>query len=550
MSSRPWTFTLPGFKIHEIREEQGSIRVQAESLTSTAACPSCQNQSDRIHSYYQRTLKDLPLADHIVQLDLTVRRFRCLNPTCSRKTFVESLGALALKHAQRTQRFTSAATTLGMTSGGEAGQRAANKLHLPTSADTLLRMIRQAPLAAEGQSFRVVGIDDWAFKRSKSYGTLIVDLEQHRPVELLSDRTAETVAAWLKQYPGIEFVTRDRSTEYIRGIALGAPQAQQVADRWHLLKNLTELLERLLATLRSELSRFLAQFSNPEEPVVRRIEKRSKNEQNLRAARRTKRIARYEQVRALYAQGIKIKRIAQQLKMSRMTVRQFVKAETYPELASHSRTGALTPFEPYLRQRWKEGCRNALQLWREICARGYTGKTQRQVAKWVKLRREEPKRYSHMSTRSATPPAATPATLNEDALVSVIIPSAKRLAWLLVKDREQLDKKENILLGQLLQHPIVAKCYALAQQFTKMVRYQMPKKLTPWLKAARDCGIPEFISFADGIDNDRSAIGAALSHEWSNGQLEGQVNRLKLIKRQMYGRANFDLLRIRVLSET
>lgn len=550
MSSRPWTFTLPGFKIDEIREEQGCLYVEAESLTSTAACPSCNHKSDCTHSYYQRTLKDLPIADHIVRLHLTVRRFRCFNPTCSRKTFVEPLGSLAFKHAQRTQRFTSAATALGMALGGEAGHRTANKLYLPASPDTLLRMIRRVPLASKGKSVRVVGIDDWAFKRSTSYGTLIVDLEQHRPIELLSERKAETVAAWLKQHPGIQFVTRDRSTEFARGISLGAPQAQQVADRWHLLKNLNELLERILASLRAELSRFLAQLTEPNEPTVRRVEKRSKNEQTLRAARRTQRMARYDQVRALHAQGVKIKPIAQRLKMSRATVRQFVKAETYPEAAPHLRRGALTPFEPYLHQRWKEGCRNALQLWREICARGYRAKTHRQVAKWVKLRREEPKRYSHMHARRATTLATTPVTLNANGPVAVTIPSAKRLAWVLVKDPEELDETENGLLAQLLQHPVIAKCYTLAQQFTKMVRFQLPKKLSPWLKAAHASGISEFASFAGGINADLSAIRAALILEWSNGQLEGQVNRLKLIKRQMYGRANFDLLRIRVLSDT
>jgi transposase len=550
MFSRPWTFTLPGFQIDEILEEQGGLSVQAHSLTQTATCPMCKHKSNRIHSYYQRTLKDLPIADYTVQLRLTVRRFRCVNSTCARKTFVESLGTLALKHAQRTQRFTSATTALGLALGGEAGQRAATKVHLPTSPDTLLRMVRGVPIGAEGQICRVIGIDDWAFKRSKSYGTLIVDLEQHRPVELLSDRTAEIVAAWLKQHPEIQIVTRDRSTEYIRGIAMGAPQAQQVADRWHLLKNMTELLERLLANLRSELSHFLAQFSSPVEPVVRRIEKRSKNEQLARAARRAKRMARYDQVRALSAQGMKIKQIAQRLKMSRMTVRQFVKAETYPEMAPHSRTGALTPFEPYLRQRWKEGCRNALQLWREVCARGYRAKTQRQVAKWVKLRREEPKRYSHMSKRTARSVAPLPVTANHISVSQVSVPSAKRLAWLLVKDSEQLDDEESILLEQLLRHPAVNKCYALGQQFTKMVRHQLPRKLTAWLKACQDSGIPEFASFAEGINGDRSAIRAALTLPWSNGQLEGQVNRLKLLKRQMYGRAKFDLLRIRVLTKS
>lgn len=262
MPSRPWTLTLPGFKIDEIREEHGRLRVQAHSMTQTAACPSCLYVSDRIHSYYQRILKDLPIADNTVHLHLTVPRFRCVNSKCTRKTFVEAPGELALKHAQRTQRFTSAATALGMMLGGEAGQCTASKLHLPSSPDTLLRMLRRVPIATEGKIFRVIGIDDGAFKRSASYGTLIVDLEHQRPVELLSDRTAETVAAWLQHHPEIQMVTRNRSTEYVRGITLGAAQAQQVADHWPLLKNLTELLERLLSNLRSEPSHFLAHYSN------------------------------------------------------------------------------------------------------------------------------------------------------------------------------------------------------------------------------------------------------------------------------------------------
>lgn len=434
--------------------------------------------------------------------------------------------------------------------GGEAGQCTASKLHLPSSPDTLLRMLRRVPMETKGRIFGIIGIDDGAFKRSASYGTLIVDLEHQRPVELLSDRTAETVAAWLQHHPEIQMVTRNRSTEYVRGITLGAAQAQQVADHWPLLKNLTELLERLLSNLRSEPSHFLAHYSSPNEALVRRIEKRSKNEQVARAARRAKRMAGYEQVRALSGQGVKSKRIAQPLKISRMTVRQFVKAETYPDRAPHLGAGALTAFEPYLRQRWKEGCRNAPHLWRDVCARGYRGKTHRQVAKWVGLRREEPKRASHRRKRTALSSVSTPATSNPNSVSPATLPSAKRLAWLLVKEPEPLDENENVLLGQLLQHPAVAKGYALGHQFTKMVRHHLPKKLPAWLKACRDSSIPEFASFADGIAKDLSAIRAALTLQWSNGQLKGQVNQLKLLKRQMYGRANFDLLPIRVLSET
>lgn len=218
MSYRPWTFSLPGFKINEIRKDQGCIHIDAQSLTNTAYCPSCHHGSDRVHSYYHRTLKEIPIAEYIVQLHLTVQRFRCLNPKCERKTFAESLTGLALKYAQRTQRVTCSCTTLGMALGREAGQRAASRLHFSLSADTLLRMIRCTTIETATSTFQVIGIDDWAFKRREFYGTLIVDLERRRPIELLSDRTAETVAAWLKQHPEIQIATRDRSTEFARGI--------------------------------------------------------------------------------------------------------------------------------------------------------------------------------------------------------------------------------------------------------------------------------------------------------------------------------------------
>jgi transposase len=547
MPSRLWTFTLPGFKIDEIRETQGAIQVKAQSMTTRARCPSCHRVSDRVHSYYRRSLKDLPIVDFSVQLHLTVPRFRCLNTKCQRATFAESLERLARKHAQRSQRFLCSCLTLGLALGGEAGQRAAHKLHLPVSADTLLRILRRTPLETRASTFHVIGIDDWAFKRRESYGTLIVDLEKHQPIELLADRTAETVAAWLKRHPEIRIITRDRSTEFVRGINLGAPQAKQVADRWHLLKNLTEVLERILARVRAELSKLPILHGNTDESVIRRPENRSKKEQIVRAARRQNRLTRYEQVRTLHLEGISINQIAERLKISRTTVRKFVNTETFPEMAPRGRTGALTPFEPYLLKRWKEGCRNALQLWREGCAKGYRGTT-RQVSKWVRLRREEPKRYSPMSKRRPTETTNSPT--QPTGTSSLTFPSAKRLAWLLVKEQDPSDQKEYSLLKRLLQHSVVAKCHELAQQFTSMVRERQPKKLPAWLKRCHASEISEFGTFADGLANDIAAVRAALDLDWSNGQLEGQVNRLKLIKRQMYGRANFDLLRIRVLSKS
>lgn len=546
MSSRPWTFSLPGFAIHEVREDLGIIHINAQSLATLARCPACHHRSGRKHSYYKRTLKDLPVGEHGLQLHLPLHRFRCLNTKCERKTFAESLGSLAPRHAQRTQRFTQACRTLGMALGGEAGERAANQRRLSLSADTVLRILHSTPLELGRSRFRVIGIDDWAFKRNRSYGTLIVDLENHRPIEVLSDRTAEVVAAWLQLHPEVQIGARDRSTEFARGISLGAPQAKQIADRWHLLKNLTEVRERILSNLRADLSRFVAQQSEANAPLVRRSEIHSKNEPMARRARREQRKARDEQVRARAAQGITERAIAEQLHMSRNTIRKFAKAATFPEMAPPSRVSRLTRFEPYLHTRWNEGCRNALQLWREVYAQGYDG-TRRQVTKWVCRRREVPRRFSNVNQRHLEPTNTTLAQSQMHRNPTLTVPSAKRLAWLLVKVHAKLDARETVLLGLLQQQPVVARCYALAQQFTRMVRNRVPQKLPSWLKACQGSGIPEFASFADVLKKDLSAIRGALTWEWSNGQLEGQVNRPKFIKRQMYGRANFDLVRIRVL---
>ncbi len=185
-----------------------------------------------------------------------------------------------------------------------------------------------------------------------------------------------------------------------------------------------------------------------------------------------------------------------------------------------------------------------MQLWREVRERGFRASS-RQVSKWVKLRREEPRRSSSIEKRGKLP-MVQPSAIQRTAE----LPSSKKLAWLLVKAAETLDETEARDLQRIQQHPIVARSYQLAQRFTTMVRRRTPKQLDPWLVACEKSQIPDLVSFATGLRSDYAAVKNALKLEWSNGQLEGQINRLKFLKRQMYGRAKFDLLRSRVLSVT
>jgi transposase len=527
------------------------MEITAHSTSVEAICPACQHRSRRVHSFYQRSPADLAVSSWPVRLHLTVKRFRCPVATCHKVTFVEGLPDLIARKAQRTDRLTTGLSAVAFALGGQAGSRLALKLNMPASRDTLLRIIRATPVAWIDEP-SVLGVDDWAKRRGRIYGTILVDLERHRVVDLLDDRTAETLAEWLKARTNVQVVTRDRSTEYTRGIALGAPHAQQVADRWHLLVNLREALQRVLDRLRSELQVLLPIRNSAKSRLIPplRLRHRSNQELAARDGRRARRMALHAKVHRLRHAGHTIRTIARQLKMSRMTVYRYLSLSEYPERTQHKRQRSqLDPFVKYLTQRWQAGSRNASQLWREIKGLGYPG-TRRQVAQWVYERREQP--HFTTPTRYLDTRAQSAAKLIAISQVpdKAPLPVARQLVWLFLKHTNQLEPDELQLREQLLRHPILATAKNLAQEFQRMVRDHVPSGWKAWLRACDRAAIPELVNFAAGLRQDEPAVRAALKLKWSNGQTEGQVNRLKLLKRQMYGRAKFDLLRRRCLGST
>lgn len=243
-----------------IRPSLSAITLVVKTTAAQALCPRCQRRSSRLHSRYVRRVADLPWHGVTVRLELHTRRFRCLNSLCTQRIFCERLPRVVAHYARKTVRLNAALELIGFATGGEAGARLARELGLSVSPDTLLRRLRQAA-QKETSASCIIGVDDFAFRRGQRYGTLVVDLERRCPIDLLPDREAETLMAWLKAHPGIEIITRDRSKTYARGITEGAPKAIQVADRWHLLKNLREALEKLLKRqLRQQRQRPIQRF--------------------------------------------------------------------------------------------------------------------------------------------------------------------------------------------------------------------------------------------------------------------------------------------------
>jgi transposase len=531
MPASPLLAHLSACHIESVTREDSHLSILATARYRTSRCPLCSRRSNRIHSRYQRTIRDLPCFGTPVVLHLRLRRFVCRNHRCRRHIFCERLPDLVDPRVHRTNQLRHTLQTVGLALGGEAGSRLAGLLGMPTSSAGMLRLVRLAPLPTIG-TIQVLGVDDWCKRKGRTYGTLLVDLEQYCPIDLIDDRTSEVFASWLRDHPGIEIISRDRAKDYAEGGREGAPNAVQVADRWHLTKNLGDVLERALAHRHGAL-RAAGEQATPvhtEAATVAAPPAELPAAEHDRAARRARRLERYEQVRALQVKGLSVSAIARATGFDWRTVRKFVGADAFPErLPRRPGPASLHAYEDYLREKWNAGCQNAEQIWREIVMLGYPGSAQtvrRFVATWPRAIDSLPVSTSHRK-RACAP---------------------RQAAWLLTQLPETLKEDERTYLQGLREtDPTIDRLYRLAQEFRRIVRERDCGALTAWLTGAADSGIRELRGFATHLRTDLAAIEAALSLPWSNGQTEGQITRLKLIKREMYGRANLDLLRLRVL---
>jgi transposase len=486
-----------------------------------ASCPSCACWTEAFHSSYHRSIADLPIGDRKAIVHLEVRRFRCHEPTCPRKTFVEQVPALVARYARRTRRLRSDLECIGLALGGRPGSRLCAHQNKAASRTTLLRLVRALP-EPPIDTPRELGVDEFAFRRGRRYGTILVDADSHRVVDLLEDPSADALVSWLDDHRGVEVICRDRDGVYASAATRGAPGAMQVADRWHIVHNFAAALERMAIRVLAPLHR---QRARDELANLDKHRNAAKLATQGRIEMRNER--RHTEIHTLRNKGLTITAIADRLHLNRRTVRKFLDATSAADLRRTlgAAPSKLDRFVPYLVRRWREGCQVAAYLHDELRTLGYRG-SKRTVRRFVEdWRRSQP-----------SPP------------VRRVLPGPQTLCWLLLRRRSDLDDAERILLADLCRRSNeLAASRRLAQRFMVLVRERRSGQLDQWIAHVQATGPPGLRGFSRNLHRDWLAVHAGFTVHWSSGPVEGNINRLKLIKRQMFGRAKFDLLRKRVL---
>ena len=459
-----------GFVVESACYEADRAVFTVRASSGFGLCPSCGTISRRVHSRYRRRVTDLPLSGRIVRLVMIARRFRCDAVLCGRQIFTERFpeGALA----------------------------------------PLARRIRPPT-----ELLRVVGIDDWAWRRNHRYASIICNLERRRIVTLLPDREPATAQAWFAAHPTIGIVARDRGGGYGEAAAKALPHAVQVADRWHLMENASRaFLDAVRKSMRQIRGAIGATSINPE---LLTAAERLQYEGYLRREETNAAIL------ALSKSGVAIKHITRQTGHSRKLVRQVIRGERNDVF--RTRQSSLDVHLPWLDDQWASGCRSGAELWRRLTARGFRGSL-RVVGEWATRRRRAERADAENLQR---------------------IPSARTITRLMTIGRDTLSKAETVTVAAIEAGvPTLVEAREIIAEFHRMIRHEAIAGLTPWIQRARTSLVA---SFGSGVAKDEAAVRAAITLPWSNGQTEGHITRLKLVRRQMYGRGKIDLLQARLI---
>ncbi|WCN05111.1 ISL3 family transposase [Streptomyces sp. M92] len=498
-----------------------AVHVEARSTAAEAVCPSCGSHSSRIHSSYLRFPADVPSAGRRVVLCLWVRRLFCRNVACGRLAFVEQLPGLTRRHSRWTERLRSTLAAVGLALAGSAGARMARVFGVSVSRSTVLRLLTALP-EPEAPSPREVGVDEYATRKGRVYGTVLVDCETRRPVDLLPDREASNLAEWLAKHPGIEVICRDRAPFFAEGATAGASQAIQVADRWHLWHNLGEAAEGAVSHHRQCLRALVL------EPAGKDTDDPTPPEGSTHLTVEERPFANRIRARTRHRPR---------------------PAGSRPQPPLHR---ASTPYDPPHRQEPRRRGQAGRPLPPPVAAqpnlrpRRVQALPGRPLGRGLHQRLEALGRsFPWVTEGSYGRVSAYLREMRTSPRSVTAQPPAPRVVtrWILSRP-ESLTEIEQLRLKAVLANcPELDALTGHVRSFARMLTERQGERLPQWLDAVRQDDLPSLHTLAAGIDRDRDAVIAGLTLPWNSGVVEGHVNRIKMLRRQMFGRAGFALLR-------
>lgn len=527
--------SLRSLQVEQVVDGGAGLSISARTRTRQAICPQCTAVCVRVHARHERRLRDGALGGRPVVIHLVVQRFICPNGECATKTFTEQVPGVTLPYRRRTVALLGVLEHLAVALAGRAGARLAALLGILVHPSTLIRLIRALPEPPLTNAPAIVGVDDFALRRSRRYGTIIVDMTTGKVIDMLDSRDAEPFTRWLSDHPGAQVICRDRAGAYAAAARDGAPDAVQCADRWHLWHNLAEHVQHVVTRHHGCLKKAVSSgpsdppdVGDPAPPTPPAADQAAAEPETGLLNRIRE---RYATVQALQADGRGLREIARQLQLDRKTVRRFAQAHSADDLIARTvdRDTLLDTHRPYLHQRWNEGCRDVAVLHAELAQRGYPGSVRTL--------------YRYLQPLRAQNPTQTPAPTEPEP------PKIRHVTTWLLRRPEDLDDAEQTTLASIRGVcPDLDRLGEHITAFAKMMVHRTgAETLDMWLAAVETDSIPELHTFARGIRQDYDAVRNGLSLPYSSGACEGNVNRVKYLKRQMFGRANTDLLRKRVL---
>ncbi|MFD9637504.1 ISL3 family transposase [Streptomyces violascens] len=514
---------LSALLIEEAERRPDKVVLRTRVRATTAVCQ-CGRSSARVHGRYVRTLRDVAVGGLGVVIELCIRRFRCENPACPAVTFAEQIAGLTTPHSRQTPLLRGVLAQIGLALAGRAGARLAAAVGIVVGKDMLLRLVRALPEPEVGE-VEVLGVDDFAFRKGRHYGTVLIDMATHRPLHLYDGREGEDLAAWLRGHPEVKVVCRDRSSGYSEGARVGAPQAEQVADRYHLWANLGQAVEKTVNGHRSRLAEApRGPAGSPDHLEAKPEVVQPSAELKIVTRLREQHAAAHE----LWKQGMSKAAIGRKLGLHQATVRKLVNARSSDDVVAKSlqRAHVVDPYVGYLHRRWNEGIRNAAQLYREIQQLGYPGG---ELAVQHHLRRYRTGR-GHAPASGLKPPSVREVT-----------------SWIMTHPEHLRDEDADKLHRLRERDPELDRLTLHVRRFAAMMTGRQGDRLEGWIADIEQDSLAPLAGFARNLRRDFDAVRNGLSLPHSSGAVEGNINRLKMLKRQMFGRAGLDLLRKRVL---